>query len=163
MITRTTWKAAGLTGAVALAVVLVTPHASTASPPKPVNSSDTGTIVTDTFFTDTDSLTRRSVPGVDGRPFLGNITATCTFGSSDASTTLNTAVVFVRSQTPSGSSAFLTSFQERSTDRVITVVTGPVAAYDGVGVAPTYQVSCSPGSGNSFHQAMAQAWLQVLP
>jgi hypothetical protein len=163
MITRTAWKTAGFAGAVALAAVLVMPLASTASPPRPVDSSDTGTIVTDTFHSDTNFGNSRSVPGVDGRPFLGNITAQCSFGSSDSSTTLNTTSVHVRSQTPSGSSPFLTSFSERSTDRVITVVTGPFAAYDGVGLPPTYTVICSPGSGNSFLQTMGQAWLQVLP
>lgn len=161
MITSNVRKAGWVAGAVALGVVLTMP-ASTAGTPKPADTSNTGTIVTDTFFTETDSLTSRAVPGADGRPFLGNITATCTFGSSDESTTLNTASVHVRSQTPSGSNPFLTSFSERSTDRAITVVTGPVAAFDAIG-GPTYHVSCSPGSGNSFHQAMAQAWLQVLP
>lgn len=119
------------------------------------------TTATDTFQTTESTLVRRDVAGMDGKQFLANVTVHCSFGTPDGNTDLNTAAVSMRLKTPTGGGPFFTTFREQSTDRVVTVVTGPVAGFDGADA--TYYVSCNPGGTNSFSQGMGQAWFEVLP
>jgi len=62
---------------------------------------------------------------------------------------------------PTGAGPFLNSFESMSTAQIVTVVTGPVAGFDGAGA--TYSLQCIPGAGNTLSQGMAQAWFQILP
>jgi hypothetical protein len=122
-------------------------------------------VVTDTFHEAAsaggDGFVAQHVEGLDGKEFLANITVHCTFGTRDDNTDENTAFVNVRMKTPTGSGPFFTTFSEESTDRIVTLVTGPFAGFDG-GEA-TYFAGCSPGGDNSFSQAMGQAWFEVVP
>ena len=130
-------------------------------PASPPSTSDTGTIVTDSFRETTSAFVSRDVAGTEGKQFLANFSAFCTFGTQDGDTDVNTAHLSLRHATPTGSSPFIIAFEEESRDRIIQIVTGPVAGFDGTGA--TYSLSCNPGGDNSFGQGMAQAWFQVLP
>lgn len=116
-------------------------------------------IVTDNFEQTASGLTSRNIDGMQGKQFLANVTAYCTFGSFDNNPAKNIATVSFRIG-PSGEN-FLTTFSAESTDRVVHVVTGPVVGFDGFDA--TYHVNCSPGSGNSFARSAAQARFEVLP
>jgi len=122
-------------------------------------------VVTDTFreasLDDEDGFVSQHVEGLDGKEFLANITVQCSFGTFDDNTDENIAFVNVRMRTPSGAGPFFTSFTEESTDRIVTLVTGPFVGFDG-GEA-TYFAGCSPGGENTFSQAFGQAWFEVVP
>ncbi len=123
-------------------------------------------IVTDTFDESASGTgflsVSRQVEGLEGKQFLANFTATCTFGTRDDDTDVNSAIISLRHATPTGSSPFFTDIRERSTDRIIQIVSGPVAAFDGPN-DPTYRLVCVPGGDNAVGQALAQAWFEVRP
>jgi hypothetical protein len=122
-------------------------------------------VVTDTFHEAAldggDGFVAQHVEGLDGKEFLANITVQCTFGAFDNDPDKNIAFVNVRMRTPTGAGPFFTSFTEESTDRIVTLVTGPFVGFDG-GEA-TYFAGCSKGGDNTFSQAFGQAWFEVVP
>lgn len=131
-------------------------------PANPPSTADTGRIVTDAFReTSVGNIQfgwTRTVPAANGKEFLANFTAHCSFATPDNNTAPNRARISLRSATSTGASPFLVSIEAASTDGVVTLVTGPVA-----GFGAAYSLQCIPGGANTFAQGMAQAWYQIRP